>query len=59
MRADNDGSAQGLTTPTINLAAMTARLKSPRSREVSTRKQVGDAESMVNEEGGSDRGTEL
>ena len=32
----------------MNLAAMRSRMK---DREVSTRKQVGDTESMVNEEG--------
>ena len=41
--------SQGLTT--LSLAAMRSRLRSAASREVSTRKQVGDAESMVNEEG--------
>ena len=40
---------QGLAT--LKLAAMRSRLRSAASREVSMRKQVGDAESMVNEEG--------
>ena len=39
------GNTQGLT---MNLAAMRSRLK---NREVSTRKQVGDAASMFEEEG--------
>ena len=39
------GNTQGLT---MNLAAMRSRLK---NREVSTRKQVGDAASMFDEEG--------
>ncbi|KAF6237805.1 hypothetical protein HO173_004006 [Letharia columbiana] len=38
------GNAQGLT---MKLAAMRSRL---RTREVSTRKQVGDTASLVNEE---------
>ena len=38
------GNTQGLT---LNLAAMRSRLK---NREVSTRKQVGDAASMFDEE---------
>ena len=35
----------------MKLAAMRSRLKGAGSREVSTRKQVGDAEDMINEEG--------
>ena len=41
--------APGLTT--LSLAAIRSRLRSAASYEVSTRKQVGDAESMINEEG--------
>ncbi len=48
-------SPQGLTLPTMNMnmrmQAMRSRLKSGTLREVSERKQVGDAEGMVNEEG--------
>ena len=49
------GNAQGLT---MKLAAMRSRL---RNREVSTRKQVGDTASMINEEEQSleDAGQEL
>jgi len=42
---EKTSSPQGLT---LNMQAMRSRL---RSREISERKQVGDAESMVNEEG--------
>ena len=41
--------SQGLTS--LRLASIRSRLRSAAEREVSTRKQVGDAESMVNEEG--------
>lgn len=47
-------SPQGLTLPALNtrMAAMRSRLKDGiLFREVSERKQVGDTEGMVNEEG--------
>lgn len=40
---------RGLTS--LSLAAIKSRLRSVAEGGVSTRKQVGDAESMVNEEG--------
>jgi hypothetical protein len=48
-------SPQGLTLPAMNMNMrmniMRSRLKSGNPREVTERKQVGDAEGMVNEEG--------
>lgn len=62
---DNSSSTQGLTQTqsknkrdsqrmgsmtNANIARMRARLKGGSGREISERKQVGDAESMMNEE---------
>lgn len=44
-------SSQGLTLPNVGSARSLASIRSKlKNREITTRKQVGDAESMMNEE---------